>query len=103
MSASLIGLVCIAGMLLLIVLRCPVALAMAVTGFVGFGWIVAFGPAVAILDTGPFETLSNYGFSPIPMFILMGCSPPRRACPRSCFPGRKNCSVDGGEAWRLPR
>jgi len=32
----LIGLVCIAGMLLLIVLRCPVALAMAVTGIVGF-------------------------------------------------------------------
>ncbi len=38
----------------------------------GFSWIVAFEPALSILESGPFETLSNYGFSPIPMFILMG-------------------------------
>ncbi len=72
MSGPVLGLLCIAGMLVLIALRCPVALAMAVTGFVGFGLIVGFGPAMGILDSGPFETLSNYSFSPIPMFILMG-------------------------------
>jgi tripartite ATP-independent transporter DctM subunit len=44
-------------MLVMIALRCPVALAMALTGLVGFGLIVA---------------LSNYSFSPIPMFLLMG-------------------------------
>lgn len=72
MSAPIIGYVCVAGMLLLIALRCPVALAMAITGFVGFAWIVAFDPAMSILDAGPFETMSNYSFSPIPLFILMG-------------------------------
>jgi tripartite ATP-independent transporter DctM subunit len=72
MSASLIGLLCIVGMLALIALRMPIALAMAVTGFIGFASIIAFDPAVAILESGPFETLSNYSFSPIPMFILMG-------------------------------
>ncbi|MCB1760200.1 MAG: TRAP transporter large permease [Gammaproteobacteria bacterium] len=72
MSAAVIGFICVGGMLLLIVLRAPVALAMALTGFVGFGWIVAFEPAISILESGPFETLSNYSFSPIPMFILMG-------------------------------
>ena len=72
MSAAAIGFICVGGMLLLIVLRAPVALAMALTGFVGFGWIVAFEPAISILESGPFETLSNYSFSPIPMFILMG-------------------------------
>ena len=96
MSASLIGLVCIAGMLLLILLRCPVALAMAVTGFLGFSWIVAFEPAVAILETGPFETLSNYGFSPIPMFILMGVFASKARMSAALFSGAKK--LFGG--WR---
>ncbi len=72
MSAAVIGYLCLAGMLALIALRCPVALAMAATGFVGFSLIVAFEPAVSLLESGPMETLSNYSFSPIPMFILMG-------------------------------
>ncbi|MEH6826084.1 MAG: TRAP transporter large permease [Motiliproteus sp.] len=72
MSAPIIGLLCMAGMLLFIALRCPIALAMALTGLIGFTWIVAFEPALSILESGPFETLTNYSFSPIPMFILMG-------------------------------
>ncbi|WP_142846230.1 TRAP transporter large permease [Telmatospirillum sp. J64-1] len=72
MSGEIIGLVCIAGMLGLIALRCPVALAMAAMGFLGFGLIVSFEPAISILGSGPFEALSNYSFSPIPLFILMG-------------------------------
>nr|WP_067288009.1 TRAP transporter large permease [Marinobacterium profundum] len=72
MSAPLIGLVCMGLMLVMIALRCPIALAMAATGVIGFGTIVAFDPAFAILEAGPFETLSNYSFSPIPMFLLMG-------------------------------
>ncbi|WP_370239356.1 TRAP transporter large permease [Neptunomonas phycophila] len=72
MSAPLIGLLCLIGMLIMIALRAPIALAMAATGVIGFGSIVAFEPAVAILEAGPFETLSNYSFSPIPMFLLMG-------------------------------
>ncbi len=72
MSTQAIGIVCILGMLGLIALRAPIALAMGLTGFIGFGLIVSFDASLAILGTGPFETLSNYGFSPIPMFILMG-------------------------------
>lgn len=72
MTAPIIGYICIAAMLVMMALRMPIALAMAVTGFIGFTAIVAFEPAMSILDSGPFETLSNYGFSPIPMFILMG-------------------------------
>ncbi|GGO87406.1 C4-dicarboxylate ABC transporter permease [Marinobacterium nitratireducens] len=72
MSAPVIGLLCVAVMLVMIALRCPIALAMAGAGVIGFGTIVAFEPAVAILEAGPFETLSNYSFSPIPMFLLLG-------------------------------
>ncbi|SDH06015.1 TRAP transporter large permease [Roseospirillum parvum] len=72
MSSPLIGGLCLAAMLVLIALGCPVALAMALTGVVGFGLVVAAGPAVAMLGATPFESLAEYGFSPIPMFILMG-------------------------------
>ncbi|MBR9869254.1 MAG: TRAP transporter large permease [Oceanospirillales bacterium] len=72
MSPPVIGIICMLIMLLFIALRCPIALAMAATGVIGFGLIVAFEPAFSILEAGPFEILSNYSFSPIPMFILMG-------------------------------
>lgn len=96
MSAPIIGYICVAGMLILIALRCPVALAMATTGFIGFAWIVAFEPAMSILDAGPFETLSNYSFSPIPMFILMGVFASKARMSSELFIGAKR--LFGG--WR---
>jgi len=89
MSASLIGVICILGMLGLIALRMPIALAMAATGFIGFGWIVAFEPAMSILESGPFETLSNYSFSPIPMFILMGVFASKAKMSQELFEGSR--------------
>ncbi|MBB5321726.1 TRAP transporter large permease [Marinobacter oulmenensis] len=72
MSSAAIGFSCIGLMLVLMAIRIPIALAMATSGFVGFSLIVAFDPALAILENGPFEVLTNYNFTPIPMFILMG-------------------------------
>ncbi|WP_392386129.1 TRAP transporter large permease [Marinomonas primoryensis] len=89
MSTSMIGVVCIVVMLLLIVLRAPIALTMALAGFVGFGWIVAFDPAISILASGPFETLSNYSFSPIPMFILMGVFASKSGMSQELFQGAR--------------
>ncbi len=89
MSSALIGYICIAAMLLMIAVRVPIALAMAATGFIGFGWIVAFDPAMAILDSGPFETLSNYSFSPIPMFILMGVFASKARMSQELFDGAR--------------
>ncbi|MEH6576894.1 MAG: TRAP transporter large permease [Amphritea sp.] len=89
MSAPIIGFICIAAMLLMIAIRMPVALAMASTGFIGFTAIVAFQPALAILDSGPFETLSNYSFSPIPMFILMGVFASKARMSQELFEGAR--------------
>ncbi|WP_417222667.1 TRAP transporter large permease [Amphritea sp.] len=89
MSGSLIGFICIIGMLVMIAVRMPIALAMAMTGFIGFGWIVAFEPALSILDSGPFETLSNYSFSPIPMFILMGVFASKAKMSQELFEGAR--------------
>jgi len=89
MSASLIGLICIVGMLAAIAIRMPIALAMAFTGFVGFVSIVAFQPAMSILDSGPFETLTNYSFSPVPMFILMGVFASKAKMSQELFEGAR--------------
>lgn len=85
----MIGLSCILLMLLFIGLRMPIALAMAATGFFGFGAIVAFDPAMNILASGPFETMSNYSFSPIPMFILMGVFASKARMSQELFDGAR--------------
>ncbi|TPE54360.1 TRAP transporter large permease [Maribrevibacterium harenarium] len=96
MSTTAIGLTCIAVMLLMIALRAPIALGMALMGFVGFAAIVAFDPAVSILGTGPFETMSNYSFSPIPMFILMGVFASKAGMSQELFTGARKLFG----AWR---
>lgn len=96
MSSATIGLICIALMLVMMALRAPIALSMATAGFVGFAWIIAFDPAMAILEGGPFETLSNYSFSPIPMFIMMGVFASRAKMSDQLFSGAR--TLFG--AWR---
>lgn len=96
MSSAMIGLTCIVLMLVMMALRAPIALAMASIGFIGFAWIIAFDPAMAILEGGPFETLSNYSFSPIPMFIMMGVFASRAKMSDQLFSGAR--TLFG--AWR---
>ncbi|KJZ02677.1 MULTISPECIES: TRAP transporter large permease [unclassified Halomonas] len=59
-------------LLVLMILRVPVALAMLLVGVGGFATIIDLGAAVSMLKSVPVEVLSNYSFSAIPMFILMG-------------------------------
>ena len=96
MSTLAIGIICMVGMLVSIAIRMPIALAMALTGFVGFGWIVAFDPAMSVLESGAFDTLSNYNFSPIPLFILMGVFASKARMSTELFNGAK--TLFG--AWR---
>jgi tripartite ATP-independent transporter DctM subunit len=83
-------------MLGMIALRMPIAMAMAVTGFTGFGLIIAFGPAISILESSALNTLSTYSFSPIPMFILMGVLASRARMSAELFNGAR--TLFG--AWR---
>jgi C4-dicarboxylate transporter, DctM subunit len=71
MSEALFGLL---GMLLLCLLRLPIALSMAVVGVVGYAYMRDWNWAVAFasLQTRLYETGSNYTLSVVPLFILMG-------------------------------
>lgn len=86
----MIGFLCVLGMLGMIAIRMPIAMAMAVTGFMGFGLIVAFDPALSILQSSALSTLTNYSFSPIPMFILMGVLASKARMSAELFHGAKS-------------
>ena len=72
MSPPVVGIIGIAAMLILFLLRMPVAFAMALVGFAGFAIIVGPEPAFSTLARDVFATFSSYSLSVIPLFILMG-------------------------------
>jgi C4-dicarboxylate transporter DctM subunit len=71
-SPEATGIVGIVILLLLFMLRMPVAFAMAFVGFTGFAYLNGIESALTLLAQDIFETLSSYPLSVIPMFILMG-------------------------------
>ena len=72
MNPATVGLIGIAFLVLLFILRMPVAFAMALVGFVGFAYLTTPEAALSLLSRDIFDTFSSYPLSVIPMFILMG-------------------------------
>ncbi len=72
MSPVTAGIAGIGLLLVLFLLRMPVAFAMAFVGVVGFAYLADPGPALSLLAQDIFEQFSSYPLSVIPMFILMG-------------------------------
>lgn len=67
-----VGLAGIAVMIALFLLRVPVALAMALVGFAGFGYLSSYSAAASLLARDFFGQFNSYGLSAITMFVLMG-------------------------------
>ena len=72
MTPETVGIVGIAALLFLFLIKVPIAFAMAIVGFVGFAWLGDIDPALSVLSQDLFDTFSSYPLSVIPMFILMG-------------------------------
>ncbi|WP_136068566.1 TRAP transporter large permease [Modicisalibacter radicis] len=72
MGSEMIGGIGLALLLVLMMLRVPVALTMLIVGVVGFAQVINIGAALSMVKSVPVEVLSNYSFSAVPMFILMG-------------------------------
>ncbi|MBM4308075.1 MAG: TRAP transporter large permease [Deltaproteobacteria bacterium] len=67
-----VGVIGIILLVLLFLLRMPVAFAMAFVGFLGFSYLGTFKAGYKLLARDIFEQFSNFPLSAIPMFILMG-------------------------------
>lgn len=62
----------IVAMFVLIVLRVPIGIAMAVVGVAGYGILSGFAPALTILGTEASSAMANVDLAVIPLFLLMG-------------------------------
>ena len=56
----------------LMLLRVPVGIAMGIVGVGGFALVANLNSALGLLAGSPFSTVTDFNFSIIPMFILMG-------------------------------
>lgn len=72
MSPELVGIIGLAVMVVLLMLRVPVAVAMIAVGLVGFGIITNWRAAFARLGSDAFFGASIYSLSVIPLFVFMG-------------------------------
>ncbi|SLN66777.1 Sialic acid TRAP transporter permease protein SiaT [Oceanibacterium hippocampi] len=72
MDPIVLGLGCLGGLIAMLVIGVPVAVAMGLTGiagmWLGFGEAFTFGQ----LRSLPFAITGNYGYAVLPLFILMG-------------------------------
>ena len=68
-TVSVIGIVVL---LILLIMGMNIGLCMAAVGFLGYWYVKNFNAALALFKNIPFTQASNYSFTVIPLFILMG-------------------------------
>jgi len=72
MSPAMVGIVGFCLFFVLIFLNMPIGFVMALIGFVGFGLIRGFDPAMSLLSVQTYRTASDFVLGAIPLFIAMG-------------------------------
>jgi tripartite ATP-independent transporter DctM subunit len=73
MSPSTIGAFGIVLLVLLFLLRVPVAFAMGFMGFVGFSYLTTLSAGMDMIAMDMFQVFSSFNLTVVPMFVLMGC------------------------------
>ena len=72
MSEMLVGIAGLVALLLLFATGIELGFAMALIGFVGFGYLNGFESALSLLSRDVYDVITSYGFTVFPLFILMG-------------------------------
>lgn len=67
-----VGLYGILALVILLVLRLPVALALIAVSFGGIVSLLGFTPAVGLITSTPYSFVASWTMSAVPMFLLMG-------------------------------
>tara|TARA_E500000318_G_scaffold86349_1_gene82766 strand:- start:19089 stop:20396 length:1308 start_codon:yes stop_codon:yes gene_type:complete len=67
-----IGLCGIVSVILLVLLRVPIAVALGIASFFGFWAMLGSGAAFGLLTAVPYDFAAHWTLSSIPMFLLMG-------------------------------
>jgi tripartite ATP-independent transporter DctM subunit len=85
MTGPTIALLLFAGMLALMIVRVPIALAMFVPGAVGYVMLAGWPPFSNYLKGLAWARLANYDLTVIPLFLLMGAFATQGGLSRSLF------------------
>ena len=85
MSVAAIGMLGVAGLLVLIFARVPIAIALAASGLFGYAALDGWPKALKMLGSVPFNLASAYSLSVVPLFILMGAVASRANMARELF------------------
>lgn len=72
MSPESVGVLGILILLVLLFARMWIALAMAIVAFFGIVYIQGFPQAFEVVGSAPYTFISQYSFTTLPMFVLMG-------------------------------
>lgn len=72
MTPLALGVIGTITLIFLFLLKIPVAVAMALVGFIGFGLLVSFPAAMKLLAVDFFSSFNSYTLGVIPLFVLMG-------------------------------
>lgn len=85
MDPFVFSIVLIIGLFVLIFLRMPIALAMALAGVVGYIQLSSFASLQFYLSTAWVDKFMSYDFAIVPLFILMGHLATRSGISASIF------------------
>jgi tripartite ATP-independent transporter DctM subunit len=69
---TLVAIIGCSAVILLTLMRVPIAVALGSVAVTGFAYLTGLRPAFGILVHSPIRTVTDFNFSVIPMFILMG-------------------------------
>jgi C4-dicarboxylate transporter DctM subunit len=72
MNEIVVGITGLIVLLLLFSTGIELGFAMALVGFVGFGYLNGFHSAINLLSRDLFDVITTYGYTVFPLFILMG-------------------------------
>jgi tripartite ATP-independent transporter DctM subunit len=72
MNELVTGIICLVAVLVLFLTGIELAIAMVVIGFLGFAYLVSWEAALNLLAKDFFDVFNTYGFTVVPLFVLMG-------------------------------
>jgi tripartite ATP-independent transporter DctM subunit len=85
LSNLAIGSIGVLALLVVLFLRVPIGVALALVGVCGYAAIDGWRSALTVLGSVPFELASAYSLSVVPLFILMGSVASRAGMSRELF------------------
>jgi tripartite ATP-independent transporter DctM subunit len=85
MSAQIIGLAGLAALIVLVLLRVPIAVALGTIGFIGYAAVDGWRRALIAMGNVPFEMAEKYALTVVPLFVLMGAVAARAGMSRELY------------------